>query len=147
MTMPAPSIIDLTSGIPQVEYGRSADGFLVARVGDTAFAVVSAQDNRLYLATGWRIRRPIEEWTRSDFYGHAGELADEAAFRAEVVENAEHQREKRALGRREIRSTADTPRTVGRMPVKAFSAARSPQANPMRKIAGPSSRSTLATGS
>lgn len=109
MTMPAPSTIDVTPGIPQVEYGRSADGFLVARVGDMAFAMLPARDGRHYLATGWRIRRPIEEWSRSDFYGHAGELTDEAAFRARVVENAEHQREKRALGRREIRSTANTP--------------------------------------
>lgn len=36
-------------------------------------------------------------------------LADEAAFRTKVVENAEHQREKRALGRRETGSNANTP--------------------------------------
>uniref|UniRef100_UPI0019542AA2 DUF7007 domain-containing protein n=2 Tax=Pseudomonadota TaxID=1224 RepID=UPI0019542AA2 len=51
----------------------------------------------------------MAEWKRSDFYGHTGELADEAAFRAKIAENAEHQREKRALGRREISSTASTP--------------------------------------
>ncbi len=51
----------------------------------------------------------MEEWSRGDFYGHGGELADEAAFRASVHENAEHQRERAALGRREIRTGANTP--------------------------------------
>lgn len=51
----------------------------------------------------------MSEWTRNDFYGHSGELADECEFRARVAENAQHQREKRALGRREIRSSANTP--------------------------------------
>lgn len=72
MTMPAASIIDATSGIPQADYGRSADGFLVARLGDTAFAILPARDGRHYLAPGWCIRCPIAEWTRSDFDGHAG---------------------------------------------------------------------------
>ena len=93
------------AGFPEVKYGRSADGLLVALVGDTAFAMLPSRDGRRYLATGWRIRRPMPEWTRSDFYGHAGELANESAFRAKVTENAEHQREKRAL----VRSTANTP--------------------------------------
>lgn len=51
----------------------------------------------------------MEQWTRGDFYGHSGELANEAAFRVKVMESAEHQREKRALRRREIRTTANTP--------------------------------------
>lgn len=98
-----------TPGLPGVSFARSADGIPVAMVGDIAFAMVPAGDGRHYLATGWRIRRPIEEWTRSDFFGHSGALADEAAFRARVLENAEHQRETRALGRREARSSANTP--------------------------------------
>jgi len=49
------------------------------------------------------------EWTRSDFYGHSGELADEAAFCAAVLENAEHQRELKMLGRAEVYSRAHTP--------------------------------------
>ncbi|MER9519455.1 hypothetical protein NKI44_19250 [Mesorhizobium sp. M0614] len=68
-----------------------------------------ARDGRHYLVTGWRIRRPMAEWTRGDFYGHAGELADEAGFRAHVEENALHQRQRAALGRREIHSRAHTP--------------------------------------
>jgi hypothetical protein len=79
-----------------------------ARVSDTAFAMLPARDGRHYLATG-RIGRPIAEWKRSDFYGHSGDLVDEAAFREKVTENADHQREKRALGRRDIASAANTP--------------------------------------
>ncbi|RWD55916.1 MAG: hypothetical protein EOS60_35230, partial [Mesorhizobium sp.] len=67
------------SGSPEVEFGRSAGGFFVARAGDTAFAMLPASNGRYYLATGWRIRRPLAQWTRSDFYGHCGQLADEAA--------------------------------------------------------------------
>lgn len=98
-----------TSGFPGGSFGRSADGLLVALAGEHAFAMAPARDGRHFLVTGWRIRRPMAEWTRSDFYGHGGDLADENAFRARVLENAEHQRERIALGRREERSTASTP--------------------------------------
>ncbi|MGY3613950.1 hypothetical protein ACVJGD_000146 [Bradyrhizobium sp. USDA 10063] len=111
MTTPSPltPVTDPNSGLPEIEFGCSGDGHLVARVGDTAFAMLPGRDARHYLATGWRINRPIAEWKRSDFYGHSGELADEAAFRTKVVENAEHQREKLALGRRDAGSNANTP--------------------------------------
>ena len=92
-----------------IEFGLSAEGFCVARVGDTAFAMVPSRAGRHFLVTGWRISRPLAEWTRADFFGHAGELADEAAFRAKVLENAEHQREAKALGRIEIPSRSCTP--------------------------------------
>lgn len=95
--------------LDHVSYGRSADGLLVALVDETAFAMAPSRNGRHYLVTGWRIRRPMSEWTRSDFYGHSGELADEAAFRARVLENAEHQRERRMLGRVEEHSRAHTP--------------------------------------
>mgnify|MGYP000046383870 CR=1 FL=1 len=94
---------------PDVEFGRSADGFLVARVGESAFAMLPGFGGRAYLAYGWRIGRPLSEWRRSDFYGHSGELANEDAFRAKVAENAEHQRERKALGRIEEYSRAHTP--------------------------------------
>ena len=100
---------DLTPGSPGVSFGRSADGMLVALVGDNAYAMAPARDGRHYLVSGWRIARPMSAWTRDDFYGHGGELADEAAFHAKVMENAEHQREKRALGRKDIHSSANTP--------------------------------------
>lgn len=91
-----------------VEFGSSADGFPVAQVGDNAFAMLPGRGTH-FLATGWRIARPIATWKRSDFYGHSGRLADEAEFRAKVLENTEHQREKRRLGRVQMRSSANTP--------------------------------------
>lgn len=100
---------DEAPGYPGASFGRSVDGLLVALVGEHAFAMVPARDDRHYLVTGWRIRRPMAEWTRSDFYGHSGEIADEDAFRARVLEQAELSQEKLALGRREERSSAHTP--------------------------------------
>ncbi len=94
---------------PEVEFGRSADGFAVARVAENALAMLPGRDGGHYLAYGWKIGRPIAEWRRSDFYGHSGDLADENAFRAKVAENAEHQRERKALGRVEEYSRAHTP--------------------------------------
>jgi hypothetical protein len=93
----------------EVSFGRSADGLLVALVGETTFAMAPARDGRHYLVTAWCISRPMAEWTRGDFYGHLGELADEAAFRSAVLENAEHQRERKMLGRVEEYSRAHTP--------------------------------------
>lgn len=107
-TPPTPND-NATPGSPGVSFGLSADGLQVALVGDTAFAMVPGRDGRYFLASGWRITRPIEQWRRDDFYGHSGDLADEADFRARVMENAEHQREKRALGRRDVHSSAYTP--------------------------------------
>jgi hypothetical protein len=108
MNVSSPSPDD-ASGTLEVSFGRSADDLLVARVGDTTFAMAPARDGRHYLVTAWRISRPMDEWTRGDFYGHSDELADEAAFRARVLENAEHQRERKMLGRVEVHSRAHTP--------------------------------------
>lgn len=108
-SLPLETSQDTASGHLEVEYGRSAEGFLAARVGETAFAMLPARRGGHYLATGWRVGRPIAEWQRADFYGYSGALADEAAFRSMVAENAEHQREKRALGRKDMRSAANTP--------------------------------------
>ena len=94
---------------PEVEFGRSTERFPVARVGDSAFAMLPTHDGRHYLATGWKIARPLATWRRSDFCGHSGSLENEAAFRAKVLEHAEHLREKRALGRMEISSRSQTP--------------------------------------
>lgn len=98
-----------TPGRFVVSFGRSADGMPVALVGEHAYAMAPGRDGRHLLVSGWRIARPMSEWTRADFYGHAGELADEAAFRAKVAEQAEHAREKKRLGRREIGGGANTP--------------------------------------
>lgn len=104
--------ISLPSGNPATAtptFGISAEDFPVARVGDNAFAMLPGRDGRHYLASGWKIGRPLTEWRWDDFYGHFGELTDEAAFRARVLEHAEHQRECQALGRREISSRVHTP--------------------------------------
>lgn len=98
-----------TSGFAEAEFGHTADGMLAARVAENAFAMAPARNGSHYLVTGWRMRSPITEWKRADFYGHSGDLADEAAFHSKVLENAEHQRERQALGRREIQSRAHTP--------------------------------------
>ncbi|MCW8060498.1 DUF7007 domain-containing protein [Agrobacterium tumefaciens] len=108
-SVPSQTQANAAPGFPGVSFGRSADGLAVALVGDTAFAMVPARDGRHYLATGWRIARPLTEWTRNDFHGHSSELADEAGFRTRVEENACHQRQRAALRRREIRSHASTP--------------------------------------
>ena len=94
---------------PEVQFATSAEGFPVAQVGDTAFAMLPGRGDTHFLATAWRVRRPLDELIRNDFYGHGAELAGEEAFRAKVLEQAEHAREKRALGRREVRTHANTP--------------------------------------
>jgi hypothetical protein len=105
----SPPASDEAPGTPGVSFGRSADGLLVALVGETAFAMAPARDGRHYLVTAWRISRPMCEWTRVDFYGHSGELADETAFRSAVLEYVEHQRERKMLGRVEEQSRTHTP--------------------------------------
>jgi hypothetical protein len=103
--MPLPSPAALSAAT----FASSADGMFVALVGETAYAMVPAAEGKHHLASGWRIARPMAEWTRADFYGHGGDLEDEAAFRAKVLEQAEHYREKQQLARRNIPGGAHTP--------------------------------------
>lgn len=104
----APASAEIPPG-PEVDYGRTADGLLAARVGDHAFAMVPGRDGKWLLMSGWRMRGAIAAWKRSDFYSYSGLLADEAAFRAKVAENARHQRDRLALDRSEIPSNEMTP--------------------------------------
>lgn len=90
-------------------FGHTADGMLVARVGDHAYAMMPGRDGKHYLTSGWRIARPMVEWTRSDFYAHGGDLDDETAFRSKVLEQAQHLEERRLLGRRDVPGGAHTP--------------------------------------
>lgn len=103
------TISDKNADMPVVEFGCSADNLPVARVGDTAFAMIPTADGRHFLATGWRLSRPLVEWTQRNFYGHCGLVVDEAAFRALVEDNARHQRERAALGRQEVIVQVNTP--------------------------------------
>ena len=106
---PAPHGDYPTPASAGILFARTHDDLLVAKVGDHAFGMMPGANGRYYLASAWRLCAPMEEWTRADFYSHGGELKDEASFRARVHENAEHQRQRAALGRREIRSRANTP--------------------------------------
>ena len=110
--MNAPDLqVDPTSRFEDsgVEFGASADGFPVARIGETLLAMVPARDGAIFLASAWRVNRPLSELTRADFHGHEGRLEDEAAFRARVFETSEHKRELSALGRIQARVAASTP--------------------------------------
>ena len=92
-----------------VEFGQSAEGFAVARVGDIVLAMIPLADGGAYLASACFVRRPLSELKRDDFYGHDGRLADEDEFRGRVHETAEHRRELHALGRVQTRMAASTP--------------------------------------
>ena len=98
MTDPQPESSP-TAPVPGVRFATSADGFPVAQVGDSAFAMLPGRCETHFLAMAWRVRRPLHELVRNDFFGHGGVLADEEAFRAKVLEQAEHAREiHKALG-------------------------------------------------
>lgn len=96
-----------TPELSEVSFGRSADGLLVARVGDLVFAMVPGRDGP-FLASAW-VQRPLDQLTRDDFYSHHGAVADEAAFRARMREQAEHSRELKMLSRKVTRMPCSTP--------------------------------------
>jgi hypothetical protein len=98
-----------SASFPIPEFGQSADGLTVARIGDAAYAMIPKREGGYFLGSGWRLSKPFADWKRSDFFGHGGDIADEVAFRAFVQEQAEHQAEKAALGRMEFRAHASTP--------------------------------------
>lgn len=98
----APEILGL-------EFGRTSDGFPVARLGDLLLAMLPRVSDGWYLASAWRLTRPLSELKREEFYGHDGDLADEAAFKARVLETAEHRRELAALQRLQTRMVCSTP--------------------------------------
>lgn len=92
-----------------VEFGKSADGLTVARVGDLVFAIVPGRDNQHCLASAWRGFRPLADLKRDDFYSHHGRIDAEPAFHARMFEQAEHSRELRSLARRSVRIDCSTP--------------------------------------
>src|ERR1700736_4284791 len=105
----APHGDDPTPASAGILFARTHDALLVAKVGDHAFVMMPGANGRYYLASAWRLCAPMEEWTRADFYSHGGELKDEASIRARVHENADHQRQRAALGRRGIRPPTTPP--------------------------------------
>ncbi|MCW0001811.1 hypothetical protein OE766_26710 [Pararhizobium sp. YC-54] len=96
-----------TADVFGVEFGRGADGMAVARVGDLVFAMLPSRDGHL-LASAWR-SRPLAEFRRDDFYSYHGSIEDEAAFRARMIEQAEHCRDLQALARQTVRMNCNTP--------------------------------------
>ncbi|TJW00028.1 MAG: hypothetical protein E5W97_30045 [Mesorhizobium sp.] len=97
-----------TNDVSGVEFGQGADGMAVARVGDLVFAMLPARDAHL-LASAWRVARPLAELRRDDFYSYHGSIEDEAAFRARMIEQAEHRRDLQALSRQAVRMHCNTP--------------------------------------
>ncbi|SEI19455.1 hypothetical protein SAMN05216228_104624 [Rhizobium tibeticum] len=95
--------------VDDVEFGVSADGFPVARIGETLLGLISNGSDNLFLASAWRITKPLAEVRRHHFYRHDGRVADEAAFRLRAIETAEHLRELTALSRMQTRMSASTP--------------------------------------
>jgi hypothetical protein len=92
-----------------VEFGRSADGLTVARIGDLVFALVTGRDRQYFLSSAWRVSRPLSDLTRNDFYSNHGRIEDEPAFRVRMLEQVEHSRELVRLARRPARIRCNTP--------------------------------------
>lgn len=91
-----------------VEFGRSADDFPVARIGDLVFAMVHGRDSH-FVASAWLLPKLFDKMVRDDFHSHHGSVEDETAFRARMAEQAEHSRELQALDRKTMRIPASTP--------------------------------------
>jgi hypothetical protein len=81
-------------------FAVTAQGHLSAQVGDLAWLAIPTKYG-LRMASAWRLRKPIADWTPSDFSGADGFAQDEAAFRAHVEEIAQHKRELLLLPRPE----------------------------------------------
>lgn len=90
-------------------FGTSADGFPVARIGDTLLALLSTHDGNLFVASAWRISRPLDELRRDHFYGHDGRVENEAAFRDRAIELADHLNALSGLSRIQTQMAASTP--------------------------------------
>src|SRR3546814_5687895 len=95
-----------TDDVIAAVFGRAADGHLAARVEDIAFIAIPVKDG-FRIATGWRLTRPIDQWTATDAFGASAIVADEEGFRAHVEENAEHRRHLRTLGRSSDEHTSE----------------------------------------
>jgi hypothetical protein len=92
-----------------VQFARSAEDFPVARIDDITLAMLPFADGGGFLASAWRVSRPLTALKRGDFYGHEGRLANEEAFRDRVLETAQHRRELSALTRVQKRTACSTP--------------------------------------
>lgn len=91
------------------EFGMSAEGFPVARIGDLALALISTHDSGFFVASAWRNSRPLDELRRDHFYGHDGRVESEAAFRDRALETSDHMNALSTLSRVQTQVSASTP--------------------------------------
>lgn len=89
-------------------YGRTRDGWLAARVGEQAFAMVP-HETGYHLVKAWGLPGPIEDWCSADFHDGRNAPVDEQSFRALVEEWATHRRQLAGLHRRSIQPRVVTP--------------------------------------
>ncbi len=110
MSAPLPSMTSV-SDVPMstVAFGVSADGFLVAQLGDVAYAMLPAGNGRHHIASASRLKCPLDQARAKHFCSRHGLIQDEAAFWRWMTEEAEHRRELKALARRSEHSDLYTP--------------------------------------
>ena len=63
-----------------VEHGTTSDGLMAARVDGLAYIAIPLKEG-FSIVSGWKLNRPIGEWSRSDVYCAEGAVADEVSFR------------------------------------------------------------------
>lgn len=97
------------SSVIAPEFGTSAEEFPVARIGDIVLALLPTRDGGFFLASAWRISKPLEELRQDHFYGHDGRVENEAAFRDRAIETCSHMNELSALSRIQTQIAASTP--------------------------------------
>ena len=91
-----------------VEHGTTSDGLMAARVDGLAYIAIPLKDG-FSIVSGWKLNRPICEWSRSDVYCAEGAVADEVSFRAYIADIALHVRQRNALGRVDTILRVSTP--------------------------------------
>lgn len=89
-------------------FERTSKGLLAAKVDDLAWLAVPVEGG-IKIASGWRLSKPLASWSRADFHGAEGVVADEAGFRAHVQVIAEHRGQLAAFRRRTVDTTIETP--------------------------------------
>ncbi len=91
-----------------VEHGTTSDGLMAARVDGLAYIAIPLKEG-FAIVSGWKLNRPIGEWSRSDVYCAEGAVADEVSFRAYIADIALHVRQRNALGRVDTILRVSTP--------------------------------------
>ena len=94
---------------PTVTFHRTDEGHLAARLDGYSMLAFPARDGGLSVWSAFSIDRPVEQWTRQDFFIAGTSVADEDEFRAHAIEYAVHITERSTLPRTSIRSGHSTP--------------------------------------